>query len=51
MPLVVIVGYGSAAHAKRERQMHRPHSGCADYTMREGVNAGARAQVRSPQAR
>ena len=51
MPVVVIVGYGLAAHAKRERQKHRPHSGCIDYTMKQGVNAGARAQVRSPQAR
>ena len=39
MPVVVIVGYGPANHALRERQMHRPHSGCTDYTMRQGVNA------------
>lgn len=51
MPVVVIVGYGPANHALRERQMHRPHSGCTDYTMRQGVNAGVRAQVCSPQAR
>lgn len=51
MPAVVIVGYGPAAHALRERQIHRLHSGCADYMMRQGMNAGARAQVRSSQAR